>query len=214
MKTTHYFITNLSDFINDIKAGEKLKSYLNDIESIFPEIEKIFGETWKDSQINIKLDDSTGGASYIQRDNLHVVKMGIHNRNIQKEYPENLWGCLFHETHHAFLNQIIKNRKDREIFNGGCNREVFNYSFMATTYLKLRVKNKINEQLYQKFLKKLERELKDDDAVKLFKEYTNMFFKEPNNFSKFISVVKSSELLFVDRNTFRQNLDEIKKILN
>jgi hypothetical protein len=212
MKTAHYIITNSNDFNNDTKAVEKLNCYLNDIESIFPEIEKVFGNTWQDSQINIELNDSKGGALYIPGDD--VVKMGIYNRNIQKEYPENLWGCLFHETHHAFLNQILKNRKDREIFNGGCNREVFNYSFMATTYFNLREKNIIDEQLYQKFLNKLERELKDDDAVKLFKEYNDMIFKKSDNFSKFISVVKTSDLLFVDRNKFRKDLDEIKKLLN
>ena len=68
--------------------------------------------------------------------------------------------------------------------------------------------------LYQKFLNKLERELKDDDAVKLFKEYNDMIFKKSDNFSKFISVVKTSDLLFVDRNKFRKDLDEIKKLLN
>jgi hypothetical protein len=41
-----------------------------------------------------------------------------------------------------------------------------------------------------------------------------MIFKKTDNFSKFISVVKTSDLLFVDRNNFRKDLDEIKKFLN
>jgi hypothetical protein len=85
---------------------------------------------------------------------------------------------------------------------------------MATTYFNLREKNIIDDQLYKKFLNKIERELKDDDAIKLFKEYTDMIFKKSDNFSKFISVVKTSDLLFVDRNNFRKDLDEIKKFLN
>jgi hypothetical protein len=85
---------------------------------------------------------------------------------------------------------------------------------MATIYFNLREKNIIDDQLYKKFLNKIERELKDDDAVKLFKEYTDMIFKKSDNFSKFISVVKTSDLLFVDRNNFRKDLDEIKKFLN
>jgi hypothetical protein len=85
---------------------------------------------------------------------------------------------------------------------------------MATIYFNLREKNIIDDQLYKKFLNKIERELKDDDAIKLFKEYTDMIFKKSDNFSKFISVVKTSDLLFVDRNNFRKDLDEIKKFLN
>ncbi|MBA3046826.1 hypothetical protein KKC83_01175 [Patescibacteria group bacterium] len=151
METTHYLITNLQKFSEDTEAVEKLKKYLDDIEVVFPTIEEVFGQAWNDDQIKIELNNSTGGAAYDSTCNPHIVKMGIYNRNIQKKYPENLWGCLFHETHHAFFNPIINNKIDKKIFNGGCEGEPFNYAFMATTYLKLKEKNKIDTQLYNFF---------------------------------------------------------------
>ena len=144
MQTKHYIVENISEFSEQTEAVKKLEECLNCIEEVaFPVIEEVFGESWNDGQINIKLDDSTGGGGYCY-DNSHVVKIGINNRNIQRKYPENLWGCLFHETHHAFLNPIIRNKRDGKIFNGGHKAEVFNYAFMATTYLKLKEKNKID----------------------------------------------------------------------
>ena len=153
MKTKHYIITNIEKFSDDIKAVGKLKNYLDNIESVFSIIEEVFGQAWNDNRINIELDKRTGGAEYDPRVNPHIVKMGIFNGNIQKkEYPENLWGCLFHETHHAFFNQVINNKPDKKIFNGGCEGEPFNYAFMAATYLKLREKGRIDAQLYEVFL--------------------------------------------------------------
>jgi len=212
MITTHYFIKNLQNFSEDKEAVEKLKKYLDDIEVVFPSIEEVFGQAWNDNQINIELNHSTSGATYERIGNSHVVKMGIYNRNIQKKYPENLWGCLFHETHHAFFNPIINNKIDKKIFNGGCEGEPFNYAFMATTYLKLKEKNKIDTQLYKKFLDKLEREL-PNDATDLFEEYVDMFSKNTDNFSKFIIYLKSSDTIFTNGSNFRQDLNKAKEFL-
>jgi len=216
METTHYLIKNLDQFSYDLDAVEKLKNYLNYIEVVFPTIEEVFGQAWSDKQINIELNDSTKNAAYERIGDSHVVKMGIYNKNIQKKYPENLWGCLFHETHHAFFNPIINDKIDRKIFNGGCEGEPFNFAFMATTYLKLREKNIINAQFYEYFLNKLEREL-PSGAKNLFKEYVNMFSTNIENFSKFISYLKSSlklsNSIFINRSNFRQDLNKAKEFL-
>lgn len=212
MKTKHYFITNLQQFAKDTKAVEKLKKYLDDIEGIFPTIEEVFGQVWNDDQIKIELNDSTGGATYDPTCNPHIVKMGIYNRNIQKKYPENLWGCLFHETHHAFFNPIINNKEDPKIFNGGCEGEPFNYAFMATTYLKLKEKNKIDTQLYKNFLDNLERKL-PNGAKDLFKEYVNMFSTNIENFSKFINYLKSDSTLFINKDNFAVDINKVKEFL-
>jgi len=229
MKTKHYLIKNLAAFSKHTGALKKLEAYLTSIEGIFPVIEEVFGQRWNDNQINIKLNDSTGGASYEYLKGSHVVKMGINNSNIQKEYPENLWGCLFHETHHAFFNPVIRNKRDGKFFNGGHKAEVFNYAFMATTYLKLKQKNKIDAQTYGDFLNKLKRKLdecnrefRDSDeyeyerelpnnTMDIFQEYIGLFSMNIENFSKFISYVKSEDSVFTNGNNFRQHLDKAKR---
>jgi len=235
METMHYFITNLQKFSEDTKAVEKLKKYLQDIEDIFPVIEEVFGQKWNDNQINIELlDDSLNDlrSRYSYERNTHVVRTRMYNSSIQnKKYPENLWGCLFHETHHAFLNPIIRNKRDGKIFNGGHKAEVFNYAFMATTYLKLEKKTKIETQTYEDFLSELTRELDScnrkfrasekyeyerelpNNTMDIFREYIDLFSMNIENFSKFIYYLKSSDTAFTDRSNFSQDLDKAKKFL-
>jgi len=234
MKTKHYFIENLAEFSEHTEALKKLEAYLNYIEGIFPVIEEVFGQVWNEEQIHIKLDDSPGGANHRYFNGSHIVEMGVYNENIQKKYPENLWGCLFHETHHAFFNPIIRNKSNRKIFNGGHKTEVFNYAFMATTYLKLKEKNKIDAQIYEIFLGKLENELEEwnreyrnyptrhrceyendlkDNAMSIFQEYVDLFSADIENFSKFISYLKSLNSVFTDVSNFWQDLDEAKETL-
>lgn len=214
MKTTHYFITNLQMFSECKEAVEKLKRYLDDIEVVFPFIEEVFGQAWNDSKINIELDNSTGGSNYGRKGNTHIVRMGINNKNIQKEYPENLWGCLFHETHHAFMSPIIDNKIDqKKDFNGGHEGEPFNRSFMTMTYLRLRDKCKISEQVCKSFLNDLDEGATKRGAESLYREYFRMFSKNTDNFSKFISYLKSSDTVFTDRSNFRQDLKNVENFL-
>lgn len=212
MKTKHYIVNNIAEFSEQTEEMKKLAEYLDYIESVFPVIEEVFGEAWNDGQINIELDESMSGASYVRRGNLHIIKMKISNSNIQKKYPENLWGCLFHETHHAFFNPIIYNKRPGRIFNEGHEGEAFNFAFMATTYLKLKEKNKIDAQVYERFLKKLKGEL-PDDVNDLFQEYVSIFSMNTKNFAKFIFYLKSSDSVFTDLSNFRQDLDEAKRFL-
>ncbi len=213
MKTAHYFVTNLQEFSEDTGAVEKLKKYLQDIEGIFPTIEDVFGQAWSGNRINIKLDDSMRGAVYDPTVNPHTVKMKIYNKNIQKEYPENLWGCLFHETHHAFMNPVIYNKTAKKYLNGGFERAPFNRAFMAMTYLRLSEKRNISEQLCKDFLDELEREMKNDGGKELFRDYVDMFSKNTDNFSKFVSYLKSSDRAFTDVNNFLRDLDKARKFL-
>lgn len=234
MKTKHYLIENLAEFSKHAEALKKLRAYLNHIEDIFPVIEEVFGQLWNEGQIHIKLDGSSGGANHTYFNGFHIVRMGIHNGNIQKKYPENLWGCLFHETHHAFFNPIIRNKRDGKIFNGGHKAEVFNYAFMATTYLKLKKEGWIDVQIYEHFVSKLEKELGglnrkyrnhpvkykceyenglEDESMSIFQEYVHLFFKNIENFSKFISYLKSSDSVFTDLSNFQQDLDKAKRAL-
>jgi len=210
----HYFITNLQKFSEDTKAVEKLKKYLQDIEGVFPTIEDVYGQAWDGGQINIELDGSPGGSTYRYRSNTHVVKMGIYNRSIQnKKFPENLWGCLLHETLHAFMNPIIKNKVANKDFNGGYRKEPFIRSFLAMVYLRLCEKKVISQQLNKGFSDKLEEEMENDGGKSLFKDYVSMFSTNTNNFSKFISYLKSSDTAFTDRSNFSQDLDKAKKFL-
>lgn len=234
MKTKHYLIENLTEFSGYPEATKKLEAYLVTIEGIFPLIEEVFGQAWNEEQIHIKLDSSSRGANYRYLNGSHVVEVGIYNGNIRGAYPENLWGCLFHETHHAFFNPIIRNKRDGKIFNGGHKAEVFNYAFMATTYLKLKKEGRIDAQIYKRFLSKLERELSgwnreyrndpikykckyenglEDDAMSIFQEYIGLFSSDTRNFSKFISHLKSSDSVFTDGSNFRQDLDKAERVL-
>jgi len=234
MKTVHYFITNIQKFSKDTIAVEKLNKYLQDIESIFPTIEDVIGQVWNEGRIYIELEDSSHGANHRYLNGSHVVKMGIYNKNIQKVYPENLWGCLFHETHHAFFNPIIRNKMDGKIFNGGHKVEVFNYAFMATTYLKLKKEGRIDAQIYKLFLSDLQGELGawnreyrndpikykceyeddiEDDAMSIFQKYIDFFSTDIKNLSKFILYLKRPDSVFINGNNFQQNLDKAKKIL-
>ncbi len=239
METKHYIVENIAEFSEQTEVVKKLQTYLDCIEDIaFPAIEEVFGQTWNDGQINIKLDDSTSRARYYRSG---FVKMGINNRNIQKNYPQNLWGCLFHETHHAFLdliirekrdgNLIIRKKRDGKIFNGGHKAEVFNYAFIATTYLKLKEKSKIDTQVYECFLNELERELGEsnreyrapgkcecekklrNNTMDIFREYIGLFSMNIENFAKFISYVKSHNSVFTNRDNFRQDLDKAEEAL-
>jgi|GEM_PF-2179663 len=229
METKHYIVQNIADFLENTEAVKGLKGYIDCIEDVvFTAIEKVFGQSWDDGKININLNDSTGRGGYDYRDNSHIIGIGIHNRNIQREYPKNLWGCLFHETHHAFLNQIIRNKRDGKIFNGGHKAEVFNYAFMATTYLKLKEQGKIDAKFCEYFLSKLEGELDKcnqenrasgkyeyerkllNNTMDIYREYLNIFSANAENFAKFISYVNSSDLVFTNISNFRQDLDKAK----
>lgn len=212
METNHYLITNISQFLGDIESINKLRQYLYDIEDVFMIIEEVFGEKWEDGKINIELGNRGGGASYRCRGNHHLVKIGIQNEAIQKKtFPENLWGCLFHETHHAFMNPIIYNNIANKDFNGGYNKELFIRSFQAMVYNRLYEKNMINEKIRVQFLNTLEKGAKD--GMILFNEYCDIFSKNSSNFSNFISYVKSSDILFSKGSNFRNDLDAVKDYL-
>jgi hypothetical protein len=209
METNHYLITNMTQFSGDIESINKLKQYLDDIESVFMIIEEVFGEKWEDSKINIKLKNE-GRSLY--NGNYNLVEIRIENEAIQKKtFPKNLFGCLFHETHHAFMNPIIYHNVANKDFNGGYNKEPFIRAFQAMVYKRLYEKNKINEKICKQFLNTLEEGARDGKS--LFKEYCDVFSKNSNNFSNFISYVNSSDILFSKRSNFRNDLDALKNYL-
>jgi hypothetical protein len=226
METKHYIVTNLQQYSDDKPAVEKFEKYLYVIESVFPYIEKTFGKKGTNKKITIILDNSESGGKC---DKNNIVTFGINNHNI-KESQKNLWGCLFHETHHAFLNSITVNR-DGKILNGGHKAEIFNYAFMAATYLKLKEENKIDTKDYERFLDKLEKELKEtnkqnrhpsskyyilevnlqDNAMIIYRKYLDSFLTDINGFSRFISRISSSKILFTKVENFEKDLAILKK---
>lgn len=210
METNHYLITNISQFSGDIESVNKLRQYLDDIETVFLTIEEVFGEKWRDSKINIKLKNE-GKSLY--NGNYNLVEIKIKNEAIQKKtFPENLWGCLFHETHHAFMNSIIYHKSGNKDFNGSYKKkEIFIKAFQAMVYKRLHEKNMINETIYEQFLNTLEKGAKEGKI--LFKEYCDIFSKNSSNFSNFISYVKSSDILFSKKSNFRNDLDAVKNYL-
>ena len=214
METNHYLITNIFQFSEDIKSINKLRQYLDSIETIFMTIEEVFGEKLKDSKIHIKLENKKGGASckFMRRENYSLVKIAIQNEAIQKKiFPENLWGCLFHETHHAFMNPIIYHQSANKDFNGGYDNEPFIKAFQAMVYKRLYGKDMICEKVCEQFLNKLEKGVKEGKI--LFKEYCDIFSNNSSNFSNFISYVKSSDILFSKKSNFRNDLDTVKDYL-
>ena len=212
MQTKHYIIENIAEFSDQVEAVKRLKEYLNCIEEkAFPAIEEVFGSTWDDNQIHIKLDDSTGGGGYYHNGSFHIVKIGINNKNTQKKYPENLWGCLFHETLHAFMNPIVKNDNKNRDLNDGKEGEPFTRSFQQTVYFKLKDKEIINEKLCEYFFNMHIKEI-NNDAKNLFENYVKIFSKN-NNFSKFINYLKSNKILFTNKDNFSIDLNKAKEFL-
>ena len=212
METKHYFVTNFQQFTKDTKAVEKLKKYLDEIETVFPVIEEVFGHKWEDNQINIELNNEKRGPSYRLRGNTHFIKMNLYNGAIQKKkFPENLWGCLFHETLHAFMNPVVKNDNKNRDLNGGKEGEPFTRSFQQTVYFKLKDKGVINEKLCKDFFNMHRKEI-NSDAIDLFENYVKIFSAD-NNFSKFINYLKSDSALFINKDNFAVDLNNAKEFL-
>lgn len=217
MQTKHYLVENLTDFLENKENVENLRKYLVDIEKIFPVIEEVFGQNWNDNHIHIKLkpivDNSKkyhGGSNYhCGRDDVHIVETSITNEAIQrKKYPENLWGCLLHETLHAFMNPIIKKGND---LNGGYS-ELFIKAFHTIVYLKLKYKGEISGSLCSEFLSILKHKF-NNDSKKIYKYYIEMFLRNPNNFSKFIARLSLSDIALIRAGSFWQDLEVTEKHL-
>lgn len=176
METTHYLITNLDQFFHDLEAIEKLKKYLDEIETVFSFTEEVFGQKWKDDKINIELTNEKS-PSYKLRENKHFVKLNLQNSAIQKKkFPENLWGCLFHEILHAFMNPIVKNDGLNRDLNVGKKGEPFTRSFQQIVYFRLKDKGVISGQLCEYFFNKHRKEI-DNGAKDLFEDYVKIFSK-------------------------------------
>lgn len=220
MKPEHYFVEteSLGKFSEYPKAIKNLERYLKHIEEIFPIIEDVFGQKWKDDYIYIELTNKKNKCAYNRpHGDKHIAYIGFWDDAIQnKNYPENLWGCLLHETLHAFMNPIIHGK------SGGINyidwyyskEEPFVYSFQAFIYLRLKDEYIINNELCDKFLNILKRELDPvKEAQDLYERYLNMFKRNPLNFSKFINILASSPTPLLRESIFLQDLDEAEKAL-
>lgn len=216
MKTKHYLVENLEE--KEPEDVDKFKKYLEDIENIFPIIEEVFDQKWRDKCIHIELSNSAGYKCF---NNIHIARIDFQDDIIQeKNYPENLWGCLLHETLHAFINPIIHRKNDDAEYDNDLDEyywdkyqeEPFIYAFQAMVYLRLKEKNKINEDLYRIFLGRLEGGL--ENSRKLYDRYVKMFSKNPLNFSKFIKRLDSSNISLFRKDTFWQDLDKAEEALH
>jgi hypothetical protein len=216
----HYIVSNMDEFSDQPKSLEGLKKYLDDIENIFPFIEEIFDRKWNDSDAKIEIRLKKEGKSnheykpdnkldFDNKNHPHIIRFGINNGNIKNTDSEcprkNLWGCLFHETHHAFNQEMVNGQ--RTINNG--NKEVFNHVSMAITYLKLREEGVICQCRYDDFFPQLKNKF-NDDAMDLFNEYSKIFDKV-SIFTKFISYLRLSNSVFINSNNFWQDLENFKR---
>jgi len=150
METKHYIVDNMSEFSDQIEAVKKLQTYLDYIEGIFPVIEEVLGQEWEGEKIHIILKDSTG---YDRPGGKHTISIKIHDGAIQKKnYPENLWGCLLHETLHAFMNPLIHGKIGGPNFlDGDCDNEPFVRCFQALVYLALKAKGELSNAVSDDF---------------------------------------------------------------
>jgi len=215
MQTKHYIVENIAEFSEHTEAVKNLQTYLDYIEGIFPVIEEVFGQKWKGNHIHIILNNSKKGAGYRCPNGIHTAYFRIRNEAIQtKNYPENLWGCLLHETSHAFIHPIIHGKiGGQNSLNGDCSDEPFLRSFLALVYLKLKEKGKISEDLCEEFLAHLEKEIKENEDRRLYNCYKTMFLENPLNFHKFLERLKLSDKPLIRKDSFQQDLAEAKKIL-
>lgn len=214
IETKHYRVQDLSGFE---EHSEKLTAYINDVEKAFPVVEQVFGREWPSGQITLILAKSKG-SSYGRKGEEHWVRIGVEDERVQEnDFPENLWGCLLHETLHAFMNPIIhrergSNELDGEIHDKYC-KEVLIHSFQRLVYLRLREKDILTQQLLKAFLQKLE-----DGMVgggeELYGCYNKMFSKDLSTFSKFIELLYCSERPLVRKETFWEDLKRVKKLLD
>src|SRR3989344_1955770 len=215
MQTQHYYIQNLNDYH---QTKLRLEKYLNDVESVFGYIEKVYGQTWNQGQINIFLE-KTVGCSYIgKKNNVHKVKLGFEDDIVQsKEFPENLWGCLLHETLHAFAFSIIYkpndvvNELDEYCFDNGLG-EPFIFSFQSCVYTQLNKKDIINDDLNQIFQQRLKSELKDD-GLSLFEKYLSIFSDNRSSFAKFVSLLESNDKAMITKVNFWEDLKKITELI-
>lgn len=211
MTTKHYKIINSNNYPQQETKIENLKKYFADIEKVFPYIEGVFGSDWNDGLIEVELSDRT---NYSRPNSVHLIKIKLHDGIIQrKKYPENLWGCLLHETLHAFVNPIIYRSTGKYDLNCGYCKEPFIKSFQSMVYFRLKEKGEINKELYKKFLHDLGHNLCSDSS-KVYEYYRKIFLKSSDNFSKFIKKLNSSNVILIRNNTFWQNLEVIEKSLN
>jgi len=215
MQTQHYYIQNLNDYH---QTKLRLEKYLNDIESVFRYIEKVYGQTWNQGQINIFLEKTVGCSYTGKNNNTHIVKLGFEDDIVQsKEFPENLWGCLLHETLHAFAFSIIYkpndvvNELDEYCFDNGPG-EPFIFSFQSCVYTQLNKKDIINDDLNQIFQQRLKSELKDD-GLSLFEKYLSIFNDNRSSFAKFVSLLESNDKAMITKVNFWEDLKKITELI-
>lgn len=218
MQTNHYIVKNLDEFSKDISKVDNLRKYISNVESIFPYIEEVFGEEWKDGYIYVILGDYKDKGSYGRPSGVHEASIGFWDDSIQiKSYPENLWGCLLHETLHAFMNPIIyckdgsTNDLDEYYWDNN-GKEPFIFSFQALVYLWLEKKRIIDKTLCEKFLSKLDEEIFSvKPAFNLYRRYFNMFKMNDTNFSKFIKCLAESPTPLIQKYTFEEDLNKAEE---
>lgn len=216
-QTKHYSIKNIGDFSNDIQ--DKIKKYINDIENIFPIIEKVFGQKWTDDYIYICLMECKRSPYYKPIDNeRHEIYFSVLNNAVNKKYPENLWGCLLHETLHAFTFLPINNESKRILndFDGICDCEPFLRSFQRLVYFELYREKILTEELYHNFIKKLEKEIMSKkESIDLYRRYNILFNNNISNFSKFIKIIDDRlPDIVIKKDTIDKDLDNLEKLIN
>ena len=213
-RTEHYTVPNIAEFK---EHADTIHRYLSDVERGFPVIEEVFGAVWQSGTIVVTLVDAVG-CSYGKSDGCHKVLVGLADDVIQKKgFPENLWGCLFHETLHAFANPVIHKRRGGancldEYYCDNDEGEPFILAFQRLVYLRMKEKAMISFGLLRDFENRLRRALKPG-ALRLYERYVKMFSAEADGFQRFVHLLDSCETPMFRKKAFWEDLSRAEEML-
>lgn len=205
MRTMHYLVQNIQQYP---QYSFGLEKYLGDIETVYPIIEEMFGRKCQFCPVIIILNNS-GNWSYLGGGKANI---DITDLIIQEAFPRNLWGCLIHESLHAFLETIIYRNGGANELDNDCydkyGKEVFVLIFQTLFYRKLKERSILSNSFLMEFVERIKKEVGYgiDDCRILYDYYLRLFSKDSSYFANFIRLLDSSATPMIRKSSFWKDL--------